>query len=392
MKILLIHNKYLNFSGEEAVFEAQLNLLESNGHEAITYVRSSQEIGKMKFGKIKAFLSAFNNNRVKKAIYKILQKESPDVVHIHNLFPLISPSILPMINKTGIPIVMTVHNYRLVCPNGLFFSNNSICEKCTSGLKEINCITNNCEDSISKSIGYALRNYWARKNKYYLNNINKYLCLTEFQGKKLIANGFSEEKIEVIPNSYNHLIRNLDYKISIRKYVAFAGRISSEKGISILLEAARKLPDIPFRLAGKISSSYLVELDIPSNVVLVGMLNQNDLATFYEKARCFVLSSICYEGFPMVLPEAMAHKLPIVAPNMAGYPEIAEDYVNGFLFESGDANSLAIAIRKIWNRTVSSQKMAENNFRKVKLIYSSKQYYNQLVNMYQQSIDDKKDQ
>ena len=173
MKILFIHNKYAKFSGEEAVVESQIKLLRDNGHQVITYFRCSEELEHMSNAKIKAFLSAFHNPNSVKEIKKILEKEKPDLVHIHNLYPLISPAILPAIKEKGIPIVMTVHNYRLLCPNGLFFSNGKICEKCTGAGKEINCIINNCEGSLFKSTGYALRNFWARTKKYYLGSGRK---------------------------------------------------------------------------------------------------------------------------------------------------------------------------------------------------------------------------
>ena len=386
MKILLIHNKYGKFSGEEAVVESQIKLLRANGHHVITYFRSSAELEDMPNAKLKAFFSAFYNPKSISAIKALITTEKPDLVHIHNLYPLISPTILPVIKKMGIPIVMTVHNYRLLCPNGLFFNKGQICEKCTGALKELNCITNNCESSLFKSSGYAARNFWARKKDYYLNNVDLFLCLTEFQKNKLVANGFTKEKCDVLPNFYNKEIKEFDYNISDRNYVAFAGRISPEKGIPLLLEAAKKLPHIPFQLAGGMREGYMQELDIPKNVTLSGMLSSKELSNFYSSARFLVLSSIWYEGFPMVFPEAMAHKLPIVAPNMAGYPEIAEENFNGFLFEPGDANSLAKTIDKLWNNHQLSSQLAENGFNKVQKKYSSQAYYKTLENTYLQLV------
>ena len=217
MKILLIHNKYGKFSGEEAVVESQIKLLNANGHHVITYFRSSEELEAMPNGKLKAFFNAFYNPKSISAIKALITTEKPDLVHIHNLYPLISPTILPVIKKMGIPIVMTVHNYRLLCPNGLFFNKGEICEKCTGALKELNCITNNCERSLFKSSGYAARNFWARKKDYYLNNVDLFLCLTEFQKKKLVTNGFNKEKCDVLPNFYNKEINDLDYHISDNK-------------------------------------------------------------------------------------------------------------------------------------------------------------------------------
>ncbi|MDO7138861.1 glycosyltransferase family 4 protein [Algibacter lectus] len=386
MKILIIHNKYGKFSGEEAVVEAQIALLQENGHEVITYFRSSEELEDMTNAKLKAFVSAFNNPTSNKAIKNILLKEKPDVVHIHNLYPLISPAILPMIKKMGFPIAMTVHNYRLLCPSGLFFSNGKICEKCTGSSKELNCITNNCEGSLFKSTGYALRNMWSRLKNYYTSNVDVFLCLTEFQKHKLVANSFSNEKCEVLPNFYNKTIKNIDYNIKDRNYVAFAGRISPEKGIPLLLAAAKKLPHIPFKLAGGMRDGYEQELDIPENVEFKGMMPSSELSHFYTNARFLILSSIWYEGFPMVFPEAMAHKLPIIAPKMAGYPEIAEENFNGLLFEPGNADALATVIETLWNNNELATKLAENGFEKVKLKYSSHAYYNILTNNYKNII------
>src|SRR5690606_19842749 len=124
------------------------------------------------------------------------------IVHVHNLYPLISPAILPRIKKFKIPVFMTVHNYRLLCPNGLLYTHGSICEKCTGGFRELNAIINNCEGSIFKSAGYALRNYWARKAKYYSANVDAFLCLTNFQLNKLISEGLEESKCFLLSNMY----------------------------------------------------------------------------------------------------------------------------------------------------------------------------------------------
>lgn len=382
MKILIIHNKYGKFSGEEAVVEAQVKLLKSNGHQVRTYFRSSEELEEMNNSKLKAFFSAFYNPNSIRDIKELLIKETPDIVHVHNLYPLISPAILPVIKKMGIPIVMTVHNYRLLCPNGLFFNKGKICEKCTGLGKEIHCITNNCEASLFKSIGYALRNFWARKKDYYLNNVALFFCLTDFQKKKLVDNGFAKEKCEILPNFYNKDIKELDYKIADRNYVAFAGRISPEKGIPLLLEAARKLPYISFQLAGEMRKGYDKEIEIPKNVIFRGMLDSKSMSDFYSKARLYIHSSVCYEGFPMVFPEAMAHKLPIIAPNMAGNPEIAKENFNGLLFENGNANSLANTIDTLWNNHKLSKGLSLNGFERVKNKYSSEVYYNQLESTY----------
>ena len=375
MKIVIVHNKYGKYSGEEAVVDAQIKLLESNGHQVITYFRSSEELETMSNAKLKAFFSALKNSKAIHDIEQILEKHQPDLVHIHNLYPLISPAILPVIKKYNIPIVMTVHNYRLLCPNGLFFTKGNICEKCTGVGKELNCITNNCEASLFKSTGYALRNFWARNRKYYSSNIDSYFCLTEFQKNKLVTNGFDAEKCTVIPNFYDREILDLDYSFKKRNYVAFAGRLSAEKGLPILLAAAKKLPHINFQLAGEMRDGYEKELDIPKNVILRGMLNRTEMKEFYTNARIYLHTSICYEGFPMVFPEAMAHKLPIIAPNMAGYPEVATENENALLFEPKNSIALAQLLARIWDDETLLMRLSLNGFAKVTKKYNASHYY-----------------
>jgi len=389
MKILLIHNKYGKFSGEEAVVESQIKLLKDRDHQVITYFRSSEELVTIPNGKIKAFFAAFYNPKSIKKLTILIEKEQPDIVHVHNLYPLISPAILAHIKKMRIPIAMTVHNYRLLCPNGLFFNDGEVCEKCTGKGKELNCLTNNCEDSLFKSTGYALRNFWARKKKYYIDNVDVFLCLTEFQKRKLISNGYPENKFQIIPNFYDKTIKDVVYNPELKNYVAFAGRISPEKGIPILLEAAKQLPHIQFQLAGEMRGDYYKELTIPENVTLRGMLSQESMKGFYQKARVYIHSSTCYEGFPMVFPEAMAHKLPVIAPKMAGFPEIIKHNINGLLFEPGNAKKLAENIQKMWSDKKLVEKLAKNNFEKVKNTYSAECYYNRLIDAYKNLLKNK---
>lgn len=386
-KVLLIHNKYGKHSGEEAVVNAQIDLLQKNNFKVITYFRGSYELKKMVFGKIRAFFTGLYSVKAVIEMKNLIQSENPDIVHIHNLFPLISPAVLGVIKKRKIPIVMTVHNYRLMCPNGLFFNENKICEKCTSGTKELNCIIGNCEDQIFKSIGYALRNYWARKRKYYINNVDTFLCLTEFQKNKLIANGYSSNRIEVLPNFYNGTIDSDSLKDRVGDFVAFVGRLSPEKGIDLLLRAAEKLPKIKFQLAGQISPEYRKNLKIPKNVILKGVLDKDELRLFYKNARFLVLPSICYEGFPMVLPEAMAHKLPIVAPKIGGFPEIAQENVNALLFNLFDEKSLVHCLETLWEDEKLVMEYGNNSYEIASKRFNSKIYFDNLHSTYERLLD-----
>ncbi len=389
MRILFIHNQYSIFSGEEAVIEAQIQLISSNGVRVSQYIRSSTEIDALSFGKGRAFLSGVYGAKAIKDVRQKINSEKPDVVHIHNLYPFISPAVLPVIKKENIPVVMTVHNYRLICPNGLFYKNTGICERCTGTLKEIHCIRYNCEDSFFKSSGYALRNAFARYRKYYKNNIDAYLCLTNFQKKKLQDNGFPHKKMYVLPNMYNKSLTGNQSREN-HTYIAFAGRISREKGVDLILKAARELPDVQFKLAGAVRDGGDLT-NLPSNVKYCGILRGDDLDEFYRNASALVMASIWYEGFPMVLPEAMAYRLPVIAPRIGGFPEIVEDGKNGVLFSMGDYQDLIEKVKYIRGNPEIAKEMGENGFQKLIREYSPDVYYKRLMNVYRQVIDDNTD-
>jgi glycosyltransferase involved in cell wall biosynthesis len=379
---------YGKFSGEEAVVHAQKYLLSLNGVTVSQYFRSSTEIDEIALGKARAFVSGIYNHRAVKEVREKLLQVKPDIVHIHNLYPFISPAILPAIKKQNIPVVMTVHNYRLLCPNGLFYNRTGICERCTGRGKELNCIAYNCEDSFFKSTGYALRNTVARYRKYYVEGVDAFLCLTDFQRRKLVESGYPDQNMFIIPNMFTQpLPENLSNKEN--SYIAYAGRISREKGIDLLIEAARSLPDIHFKLAGTVRDGYKL-MNVPENVELCGVLQGKKLEQFYRNANALVHASICYEGFPMVLPEAMAYRLPVIAPRIAGIPEIIEDGYNGVLFSMGNAAELAKKIEYIWENPEKAQELGQNGYQKLKKEYLPDVYYEKLMSVYKHLIKKQK--
>jgi glycosyltransferase involved in cell wall biosynthesis len=411
MKILLIHNKYGRHSGEEAVVYAQEELLRSHGHEVATYFRSSEEIHGPA-GNVNAFFSGFYNKTSVQEIKRRTRDEGrgttgpPDIVHIHNLYPLISPAILHVIKAKGRrvdestsrqnpsphhhittsppKIIMTVHNYRLICPNGLFFTHGSVCERCAGG-KEWNCILYNCEDSVFKSTGYAARNWWARNRRSYLDHVDAFLCLTEFQKGKLTENGFPAAKCFVLPNFMDTGAESVDRGDG--SFVFFAGRINRQKGFDLLAQAAAGLPDIPFRIAGNEDRRFVEGLSLTENIVLAGNLSPTEMEEVFQYARFLVFTSRSYEGFPMVFLEAMKHRIPVIAPNLAGYPEIIRDRHNGLLYTPGDAADLAAKIRMLWDDKELCARLGANGFNKLKSDYSSSGYYHNLIRLYERQPD-----
>ena len=381
MKILLVHNDYGKYSGEEAVVDKMTALFNSSGHETVQLRMSTANYRDNLKGKIKGFVAGIYSPEGVKSMSDVLEREKPDVVNVHNLFPFISPAALRECKKRHIPVVMTVHNYRLICPTGLFMRNNMPCELCLKRGNEWGCLKHNCEKSIFKSIGYAARNYVARTQRHFIECVDYFACLTEFQRQKLAEAGFPEEKLCVIPNfiEISDKIKELDLKEKElkpegEKYVAYSGRISREKGIDLIIRMAWRHPDINFRLAGSVRDKEIVD-NIPQNVKLMGHLSGNDLEAFYRDAAFFVMPSRCYEGFPMAILEAAVFSKPVVAPAHGGFPEIisySKEYgQSGILFTPHSFNSLEEAILSLWLYPYTASRLGENAFAKVSSLYSS---------------------
>jgi glycosyltransferase involved in cell wall biosynthesis len=378
MRILLVHNAYGKFSGEEAVFNAQAKLLKDNGHEVLLFERSSAEI-KTLWDKVRAFFSGIYNPFSSKKIRILLQERKPDIIHVHNLFPFISPSILPVCRKAGIPVVMTVHNYRLLCPNGLHMTNGQLCERCNGG-NEWWCVIRNCENGFFKSFGYALRTYIARYFRLFFDNITAYACLTEFHKRKLIAAGFPEERIFVLPNMCDI---QAEVPSPLGDYVGFIGRVSLEKGIDILLACARILPTIPFRIAGHYD---YIPKNIPPNVEFCGFLRGNALHKFRQGMKMAVMPSQWYETFGLILVEAAMYGKPVIATRLGAMAEIVDDGITGFLFELGNAEDLANKIKILWDNTESCTSLGKAGRLKALREYSSDKYYTRLLDLYKKAI------
>ncbi len=314
---------------------------------------------------------------------RLLRETGPDIVHIHNLYPLISPSILGVCRRMGVPVVMTVHNYRLICPTGLFMVKGRVCQRCMGG-REFWCALRNCTGGWAKSVGYAARNFAARRWKLYRRSVVRYMVLTDFQRQQLVQEGFPAERIEVIPNMVD--AADTVPASALGSYVGYVGRISPEKDLPTLMKAARTWADIPFKAAGSYEGAADVVRQRPSNFDFLGHLRQDRLAAFYADSRIVVLCSVWYEGFPTTILEAMVMGRPVVCSRIGGLPEIVEDGVTGLLFRPGDAQDLAAKIRHLWDRPDACRALGQAGREKVLREYSLQRYYDRLMAAYERAL------
>lgn len=380
MKILLVHNNYGKYSGEEAVVDQLANMWAAHGHEVTQLRQSTAGSRETLKGKIQGFCAGLYCPSGVKAMREALQREKPDVVNVHNLYPFISPAALFECKKAGVPVVMTVHNFRLICPTGLFMRDGKPCERCLEKGNEWGCVQYNCEHSLLKSVGYAARNAVARLSKAYSECVDKFACITDFQRKKLVEAGFRVDRMTVIPNA----VEAPAYYEKIRgSYVAYCGRLSREKGVDMIVEVARRHPEIEFRLAGALRDKDQLGI-LPENVSLTGYLSGNELAEFYKHAAFCVMASRWYEGFPMSILEAAQYGKPTIGPDHGGFTEIigkGEKSI-GRLFIPNNIDDLEQQIATLWGQPEMVEELGEKAFRKLQQEYATEVVYgkwNELV-------------
>lgn len=376
MKILLVHNEYGKYSGEEAVVDKMAGIFSGLGHEVAQLRMSTAGLRDSATGKIRGFLAGIHSPAGIRAMREAIERERPDVVNVHNLYPFISPASLRECRKAGVPVVMTIHNFRLICPTGLFMRDGAPCELCLQKGHEWGCVRHNCEHSLMKSVGYAARNAVARIRRHYADCVDRFACITDFQRVKLTAAGFPAERLVLIPNPMDiddsKPEANVQADKSDENYVAFCGRISKEKGIDLIIEAARRNPDIPFRLAGAVADETLIA-DKPENIHLLGYVKGKNLEDFYLNSRLVIMASRCYEGFPMAILEAAKYNKATVAPDHGGFTEIigkGNDTI-GALFTPGDPSALSREIRKLWDSPDLATKLGAAANAKLRREYST---------------------
>ncbi|HEC99028.1 MAG TPA: glycosyltransferase family 1 protein [Proteobacteria bacterium] len=383
MHILIVHNDYAKFSGEEHAVETMASVLESHGHHITWFRKSSAEIGDSAGKKLGAFFSGIYSFKSKKEISRILDKKKIDIVQVQNLYPFLSPSVLSPCGERKIPVVMRCPNYRLFCPSGLHLRGGQVCELCLGG-NEFACVVNNCEQSLPKSLGYAIRARFGRTSGLIAKNVSIFIVLSEFQKKRFVAGGIHEKKIAILPNIAplgNGAMAEGDNGV-----ISFVGRISKEKGISQFVEAARTLPQYRFAVAGNTDAIPGIESQASSNLTFHGFLKGDRLDDFFKTSRILVFPSTWFEGFPNVIAKAMAYGKPVIASRIGALAEIVEDGVTGLLFEPGNAEDLAEKIDYLWNRPALCAEMGHAGLQKARKEYSEERYYERLMDIYKKAL------
>ncbi len=384
MKVLYIHNRYKILGGEDSVFEVEVDMLRTKGCEVKTILLNNNEIDTLG-KKIGSFFSAIYSFKSKKLIAREILEFKPDVIHVHNFFPLVSPSIYDLAKKLKVPIVQTLHNYRLICPGALLLREGVICEKCVNG-NFSNAIINRCyKQSILGSTSVAIMDWFHRISGTWNNKIDRIICLTEFARNKFVEAGFNKDKIVVKPNFVTAEIVPVDTK---RENIGlFVGRISSEKGIEGLV----KIHD---RLKGKLlivgDGPELDKLRGLKSFDLLGFKKNDEVKQLMQQVSFLVFPSIWYEGLPMTILEAFSNKLPVIATNIGAMSSVVENHRNGLHFELSNYDQMIDQINWAFCNYESIREFGEAAYDDYQNKYSMEINYQKQIKIYQDVIDERK--
>ena len=365
------------------VFAQEKSLLEKYGHQVFSYERSNDELkSKGVLPRVLGAAAAVWSRRTYSEFSQLLRRLSPDIVHVHNTSLVISPSVFWACRDIQVPVVHTVHNYRLLCPNTAFYRDGHPCESCAGG-NMWHGIAHGCYRSsrLATSVAASAVAYnWQRGT--WTHAIDRYIAPSNFLREKLIIGRLAPEKIAVKP----HFVEPDPGVISRRGgYAVFVGRLSPEKGITTILKAWEQLGDIPLRIVGDGPERAQLEAVCRGkklNVQFTGNVPRKEVFNHLQRARLLVFPSITYESFGMGIIEAYACGMPVVASDHGAMRELVQHGHTGLRFRPADADDLAHRVRRLWPDEESLVRMGRNARQEFERKYTAEANYRALIAIY----------
>ncbi len=386
MHILLVHNHYQQPGGEDAVFAAETSLLRQHGHKVIEYMEDNRRINQM--NRVAVAAHTIWSRPSQHRLLQILRDTQCDVVHFHNTFLLISPSAYYACREVDVPVVQTLHNYRLLCPAATLYRNGRPCEDCFSKTPPWPALVHGCYHGSRAYTGVVVAmlaiHCWL---KTWREQVDVYIALTEFSRRKFIEGGLPAEKIIIKPNF-------IDCDPGMREgngsYALSVGRLSPEKGVGTLLQAWQCLKEIPLKIVGdgplidKVQT--FVQTQKLERVEVQGRCTRKEVLATMKKAQFLVFPSEWYETFGRVAIEAFACGLPVIASRLGAMAEIVENGRTGLHFTPGDPEDLTAKVEWAWTHPQRMLEMGREARAEYQAKYTAERNYRMLMDIYQRAI------
>jgi glycosyltransferase involved in cell wall biosynthesis len=394
LKVLFGHNTYQWPGGEDVAMELDAALLDAHGHAVVRYLRDNDEIAGLSLrGKARFAAQTIWAPDARRELRDLLERERPDVAHFHNVFPLISPSGFAACRDAGVPVVLTVANYRIACANAYLFREERVCEACLHRTVKWPAVVHRCyHDSALESGVVASMLAIHRWLHLWSRLVDVFIAVSDFGREKLVEAGLPAEKVVV---RENFAFPDPGDRQSDRPdggFALFVGRLSPEKGLRTLVRACGAVPDIPVHVVG--DGPMRAELEeaaraAGANVTFRGQLPREHVLQLMRTARALVFPSLWYEHFPLVIVEAFASGLPVIASGLGAMKGIVGDPGLGATFPPGDDAALAACLRDAWN---DAGKMADRGRaarRQFEEKYTADVAYDRLVAIYDRARDER---
>ena len=379
MKILVAHNRYRYRGGEDTVVDAEVDLLRRQGHEVMVYFRDNHEINDMKAHELA--VQTLWSSKVINDVFKLVDQFNPELIHAHNTFPLISPSLYTVAERLHIPIIQTLHNFRLLCPQATLLRQGKHCEDCI-GSAPWRAIIHRCyRNSLPQSAVTASMIMVHRFLRTWQSKVTRYIVLNQVCRDKFIQGGLPFERLRIKPNFTES---TLEPQWQHRRGGLFVGRLSVEKGLNVLADALLHLPGISISVYGKGDMQSFVEKT--PGFQYGGFHEAAQLQTRMHEAAYLVVPSTGIESFGLVAIEAFACGTPVIASAHGGLQEIVVHGKTGLLVEPGDALALARAIAYAENHPDKMKAMGQAARQAYLSKYTPEINYQLLMTIYQEAL------
>ncbi len=380
-RVLVVHNAYRQAGGEDSVVADEVALLARKGHEVIELRRDNHDVETI--GRASLAAQTLWSARTYREAQALLRRCRPAVVHVHNTLPLVSPSLYWACADAGVPVVQTLHNFRLACPQAMLLRDGRVCESCV-GRTPWPALRHGCYRGSRAQTAVVVGMLALHRHLgTYRDKVSRYIALNQFSRGKFVQAGLPAERVVVKPN-FADVAR--DDAAGPRSGFLFVGRLSPEKGVDVLARAWGEGAGRSLRIAG--AGTGGAALASAAGVTMLGSVDQPTVQREMRRALALVLPSICYENFPRALVEAFGAGLPVIASRLGAMAELVEPGVTGLLFEPGDAGELDALLRWAGEHPEDMARMGANARDRFEALYTPDINYERLVDIYRSAIDE----